>query len=241
MTPKQKAIVAFIQKFHLEQGYGPSQREIADYFGFRSLGTVQNYLVRLASSGVLQKTWNGKRSLLVAEDKMSRPHIASALGNVKNVSGADSSEFETGLSSCTSSIGAPVATLPVLGRVAAGCPIQAAARKETLDVPLSLLGAKAAAKLSNSFALQVQGDSMIEEGIFDQDWVVVHSQATAEQGQIVVVEWNHEATIKRWFLHGETIELRSSNPKYKPILIPADDPNVFIRGLLVGLMRSYPV
>ena len=105
LTPKQKNVLEFIHQFRVENGYAPSQQEIAKNFGFTSLGTVQNYLVRLERQGVLQKSWNAKRGVLipinVREDlKHEDPH-----------------------------------RLPMVGYVAAGVPIEAIAHQEWVEVP----------------------------------------------------------------------------------------------------------
>lgn len=196
LTPKQKQLLDFILKFESEHGYAPAQSEIAQYFGFRSLGTVQNYLVRLQRQGVLTKTWNARRG--VQPMPVSNPQSTT--------------------------------TIPLLGRVAAGAPIEAITSAEALEVPPSFLR-----EGGTYFALRVQGDSMIEDGILDRDYVIIRQQANAERGQIVVALVDNEATIKRFDPHKNYILLHPANPKYPPMRV---DPSTFhIAGILVGVLR----
>ena len=195
LTPKQKKLLEFIRDFAREKGYAPSQQEIADRFGFQSLGTVQNYLVRLEREGFLRRSWNAKRALEVVEEE------------------------------------APGANeIPLLGRVAAGQPIEAVAVEETLEVPGWLIGR------GESFALRVQGDSMCEDGILDGDYVVVRRQRTAESGQNVVAYLDGEATVKRFQRTGGNIELRPANSAMTPIRIE-NNQNLEILGVVVGVLR----
>jgi repressor LexA len=128
-----------------------------------------------------------------------------------------------------------VPQIPVLGKVAAGRPIEALKVGQSVEVPAQMV--KGFAKgFQNYFALEVEGDSMIGDGILDRDIVVVQRQPTAEQGQIVIAEVDHEATIKRFYKKKKHIELHSSNPKYPPILVyPGQD--FKISGHFCGLLR----
>ncbi len=120
LTPKQKEVLDFILEFGARQGYAPSQQEIARHFGFKSLGTVQNYLVRLERAGLLRKEHNAKRSLQVLPPQP---------------------------------VAQPAVSLPLLGRVAAGRPIEALEEGITLEVPSSMVPPQ-----SECFALRVVGD-----------------------------------------------------------------------------------
>jgi repressor LexA len=212
LTPKQKEILEFINDFSQKRGFAPSQTEIAKHFKFKSLGTVQNYLVRLEREGALQKTWNGKRSLQVIPPPQSVPLAA---------------------------------TLPILGRVAAGRPIEALDHARELSVPESMI------TKGEHFALQVVGDSMIEDGILEGDFVVVRKAHDARNGQTVVASFNqggsHGATVKRYFKTkssnggGTQIELHPANPKYQPMILGSlvdGEPHDFrIDGIVVGVIR----
>jgi repressor LexA len=196
LTPKQKQVFDYISRHIERQGVAPSQQEIADAFGFRSLGTVQNYLVRLEREGLLQRDWNARRSLRLAAVP------------------------ERGLK------------LPLAGTVAAGKPIEAIETRDSIEVPPAMVGS------GEHFVLRVAGDSMIEDGILDGDYVVVRKQADAEHGQTVVALLDNEATVKRLQRRGGRIELHPANPAMRPIVV--DDPDSFrIEGVVVGVIRHY--
>jgi len=124
------------------------------------------------------------------------------------------------------------AKLPLLGRVAAGEPIEALEDRDTVDVPESFLGT------GEHFALRVRGDSMIEDGIHDGDLILLRKQEEAENGQTVVALIDGEATVKRFYQRGSSVELHPANLRMKPLVVDAK--KVRIRGVVVGLIRKYP-
>ena len=124
-------------------------------------------------------------------------------------------------------------TLPLLGSVAAGAPIEAIEVQETLTVPRELVP-----RSGDAFVLQVRGDSMIEEHIQDGDYVVVESRAYAREGETVVaLIRGEEATLKRFRPRGKTVRLEPANARLQPIDIPADE--LEIRGVVRGLVRRF--
>jgi repressor LexA len=124
--------------------------------------------------------------------------------------------------------------IPLLGMVAAGQPIEAILAHETVSVPKSMLGR------GRMFALRVRGDSMIEENIQDNDIIVVSSQETAENGQMVValIDGNY-ATVKKFYREPDFIRLEPANPQFKPIFIKTPG-RLQLQGIVRGLIRSYP-
>jgi repressor LexA len=126
---------------------------------------------------------------------------------------------------------AVAATVPLLGVIAAGQPIEAVETREEIEVPSSLLGA------GERYALRVRGDSMIEDGIHDGDAIVVRRSRRAENGQTVVAVIDGDATLKRFHQKGRWIELHPANAAMAPLRVPAE--SVEIRGVLVGLLRRY--
>lgn len=198
LTPKQKKVLEFIEVQIEREGCPPSQQEIAAAFGFRSLGTVQNYLVRLEREGALQRDWNARRGL-----RPVPPRRALASRSVE---------------------------LPLAGRVAAGRPIEAIETADSLEVPTSMLGR------GDNFVLQVQGDSMIGDGILDGDYVVVRKTADADNGQTVVALLHGEATVKRFYRKEGRIELHPANPAMAPILVENEE-SLRIEGVVVGVIR----
>lgn len=126
---------------------------------------------------------------------------------------------------------APAATVPLLGLIAAGRPIEAIENPEAIEVPASMLGA------GQRYALRVRGQSMIEDGIRDGDLILIRRAARAENGQTVVAIVDGEATLKRFYRRGHRVELRPANAALLPTQWPAS--RVEIRGILVGLLRRY--
>ena len=118
---------------------------------------------------------------------------------------------------------------PLLGVVAAGKPIEAVEDRRVVEVPPSMAGN------GRCFVLQVKGDSMEEDGILDSDFVVVRKQPTAENGEIVVALINNEATVKRYYRHGDHVELRPAHSGMEPIRVEEGD--LRVEGKVVGVMR----
>lgn len=209
LLPKQKKILDFIVSFSAQHGYAPSQNEIAKHFSFKSLGTVQNYLLRLERQGHISRTWNGRRSLTVTQPS-SGPH--------------------TGLQ--TPPVAGSQLSLPLLGLVAAGLPLQSLAAQDSIDVPANFV------KKGEHFVLRVKGESMINEGIFDGDYLVVKKQPKAENGETVIAFLSDQgATVKKFYQHATHIELRAANPQFESIFIQESD-SIRIEGIVTGLIRK---
>jgi len=125
----------------------------------------------------------------------------------------------------------PRRPLPLVGRVAAGQPILAEENiEELIDVPAFLR------RDDDDFVLRVQGDSMVDAGIFNGDFIVVHSQAEAQNGEIVVALVGDEATTKRFYNEGRTVRLQPENENHEPIIVNADE--VQLVGRVVGVLRQ---
>lgn len=121
--------------------------------------------------------------------------------------------------------------VPLLGLVAAGRPIEPFPQEESIEVPSSLLGK------GDHFVLRVRGESMIEDGILDGDFVVVARREKAESGQTVVALVRGEATLKRYYTEGHRVRLQPANAAMKPLTFEARD--VTIQGVVTGLIRDY--
>jgi len=121
--------------------------------------------------------------------------------------------------------------LPLLGRVAGGKPIEAVEDVNAIEVPPSMIGQ------GDHFVLQVNGDSMKEDGILDGDFIVVRRQPTAQNGEIVVALINNEATVKRYYKRKNHVELRPAHGEMAPIIVR--DGDLRIEGKVVGVMRQY--
>jgi repressor LexA len=121
--------------------------------------------------------------------------------------------------------------IPLLGRVAAGRPIEAISNPETVEVPEALLRGE------DHFALKVVGDSMVDDGIREGDIVIVKRQRDARNGQTVIALIGDDATIKQYHRRGPRIELRPANPRMRPILVNEGD--IQIQGVVIGLIRKF--
>jgi len=207
MTPRQRAAYDFIRAFSDRNGFAPSYDEIRRHLRVASLNAVAKLVAQLRRRGALEPAPpNSKRTLkLVGE--LVREGVGSRAG---------------------------VATVPLLGLIAAGQPIEAIETPEEIEVPSSLLGAP---PLNERYSLRVRGDSMIEDGIHDGDVVVIRRARRAENGQTVVAIVDGDATLKRFHQKGRWIELHPANAAMAPLRVPAE--SVEIRGVLVGLLRRY--
>jgi repressor LexA len=128
--------------------------------------------------------------------------------------------------------GTPAVSIPLSGYVAAGRPIEAIEQNEAIDVPAGLL------KGGENFALEVRGDSMIDEGIHDGDVVIVRKQETAKKGETIVAIVDGEATVKKYYPKRSAIELHPANPSYHTIVVTPEQ-DFRVAGVVVGLLRKY--
>jgi repressor LexA len=209
LTERQKAILEFIQSFQREHGIAPTHREICEEFGYSSYGTVYKHLKLLERKGYLTRDWNQKRGIQIVEGE-------------KEQSPEPRAESEAG-----------DRELPLYGRIAAGRPIEAITDQETIGVPGHLLSRRT----GGQFVLRVVGDSMIEDGIHDGDFVIVLGRKEADPGDMVVALVEGEVTLKRLYPEGEWIRLQPANAAMDPIRVPARQ--VQVQGVVVGLMRKY--
>jgi repressor LexA len=203
LTPRQHAAYEFITGFIDREGYAPSYEELRRHLGLRSLNAVAKLVTQLRRRGALAGApHNAKRSLTPVLRRRAPRRAAPA----------------------------PV-TVPLLGLIAAGRPIEAIENPEPIQVPESMLGR------GESYALRVRGGSMTEDGIQDGDLVLVRRASQADDGATVVAIVDGEATLKRFFRRGAQVELRPANAALRSLHVPAS--RVEIRGILVGLLRRY--
>ncbi len=234
LTAKEKSVLQFIELELTGKGISPSYQEICDHFGFASFNSVQNYLKQLSQKGYVNIQQNQKRAIQLLhsaddfhKDLIERLQVTAESSRASiNQSSPKASDFAEQ---------AKVLPIPFLGRVAAGQPIERFAENEFLDIPLTLVK-----NTKDLFALKVEGDSMIDEGIFDGDTLVVQSQKVARDGDLVVASIDMEATVKRFFQKKGTeksVELRPANKRLTSMWYhPAQ---VEIKGLVKALLRSY--
>jgi repressor LexA len=204
ITRRQRQVYDYISDFVQKHGYSPSFEEIGEGLGLSSLATVHKHVSNLEKKALLTRDYNRSRSIDLLPPK----------GRLKQAMSVN-----TGL------------VLPLLGRIAAGQPIEAVQTPETISLADFV-------RSKEVFVLEVRGDSMQDEAILNGDYVLVEKSKTAHNGDIVValIE-SADATLKRFYKEGDKIRLQPSNATMKPIIVPAL--SVEIQGRVIGVLRKY--
>jgi repressor LexA len=241
LTRKQHELLMFIHERMKEAGIPPSFDEMKDALDLRSKSGIHRLITALEERGFIRRLPNRARALEVVRlpDSMNpslggrkakfEPNVIDgSLGRVSAMPPRTGSSAPI----AASEAGRPV-TIPVMGRIAAGTPIEAIqSHSHTITVPPEMLGA------GEHFALEVRGDSMIDAGIFDGDTVLIKKQDSASTGEIIVaLVDDEEATLKRLRRRGNSVALEAANPAYETRIFPPD--RVKVQGRLVGLLRKY--
>jgi len=210
LTRRQKELYDFLLKFVDEHGYSPSFEEIAEGMSLSSLATVHKHITNLEQKGLLKRDYNRSRSIDLLKPRglmKTSLAVAAAAAAQSNV------------------------TLPLLGRIAAGQPLEAVENPESISL----------ADFTRSkevFVLQVKGESMQDEHILSGDYVLVEKTNSARDGEIVVALVDGtEATLKRIYLEGSKVRLQPSNATMQPIIVPAA--SVQVQGRVIGVLRKY--
>jgi len=208
---RRQRILDCIARTVEERGYPPSVREIADAVGLASTSAVHHHLIALERDGLLERGTHSSRALRLIAPQTQRPADTSKVTPFRMPV-----ERET-------------LSLPVMGEIAAGQPIEAYAdAAETLEVPRSMEARE------DSYVLRVRGKSMIDALIDDGDFVIVQPQATARDGDIVVALLeDNGVTLKRYFREKDRIRLQPANAEMEPIYAT----DVQIQGKVVGVIR----
>ena len=207
-TRKEKAILKFIEEQVKANGYPPSVREIGKAIGLSSTATVHGYLAKLEKQGFIKK-----------EDKKGR--------TLKVIKGTDGKPLQESNKNFYTQ--KEMVEVPVIGKITAGQPILAVENvTDTFPIPIDFVGN------SDCFMLTVRGESMIEAGILDGDYILVRKQSNANNGEIVVALIEDEATVKTFYKETDHIRLQPENDTMAPIILS----NVTILGIAIGLYRS---
>lgn len=227
LTRKQLELLDFIQKRMARDGVPPSFDEMKDALDLRSKSGIHRLITALEERGFIRRLAHRARAIEIVKlpEAMDKPGFTPRLIQGDRADPPRGARPVTVLDAIE---------LPVMGRIAAGVPIEAISEVfHHVAVPGSMVAGRGA-----HYALEVRGDSMIDAGINDGDVVVIREQATAEAGDIVValIE-GHEATLKRYRRRGNMIVLEAANPAYEDRLLREDQ--VRVQGRLVGLIRSY--
>jgi repressor LexA len=232
LTRKQLELLRFVHERLKESGVPPSFDEMKDALDLRSKSGIHRLITALEERGFIRRLPNRARAIEVIKLPDSVVHgvgsrargftpsvIEGDLGRVRSTSTEDGAQH-------------PVA-VPVMGRIAAGTPVEAIQTKShVIHVPPEMLAT------GDHFALEVRGDSMIEAGILDGDTALIRRTETADTGDIVVALIDdEEATLKRFRRRGASIALEPANTSYEVRILPPN--RVRIQGKLVGLFRRY--
>ena len=228
LTRKQHELLMFIHERIKETGVSPSFDEMKEALDLASKSGIHRLITALEERGFLRRLAHRARALEVVK----LPQQATTAAPPKGRAPFKPQLVESGLA-------APPAAdndtreLPVLGRIAAGTPIEAIQQeRDRIPVPETMLGA------GEQYVLEIQGDSMINAGILDGDYVVIRKTDSATSGDIVVaLVMGEEATLKRLRKKGASIALEAANPAYETRIFGPDQ--VQVQGRLVGLIRRY--
>lgn len=226
LSARQKNILEFIVSFIQEKEYPPTIREIGEKVGISSTSVVNYNLAKLENETLIARERDVSRGLSVNWPKLSELGFTHAT-NQEALPTPPVNNF-------------PIHTLikiPILGKIAAGEPIQVEAidpthAEEFVELAQGMLGSP-----EKLFALKVRGDSMVDASVLDGDIVILRHQETAKDGDMVAawVEGDEETTLKYLFREGRQIRLQPANPTYKPIVRPAE--KVRINGRVVSVIR----
>lgn len=214
LTSKQRELLLFIHERLGETGVGPSFDEMREALDLKSKSGVHRLISALEERGFIRRLPNRARALEVV--KLPETSAPAAITGKPVVPTAANDTIE----------------IPLHGRIAAGTPIEALQGSEGFAVPAALLGP------GEHYALEVSGDSMVEEGILDGDFALIRKVDTARDGEIVVALIdNEEATLKTFRREGRSVRLDPANASYEPQRY--DEGRVQIQGKLTGLIRKY--
>ena len=232
LTRKQLDLLNYINKHLNKDGIPPSFDEMKEALDLRSKSGIHRLITALEERGFIRRLAHRARAIEIVKlpDSLETNNNVTELN--ANFSKNSSIKLETDTKYSPSSVHAK--ELPVMGRIAAGVPIEAISQvSHNVAIPGHMLR-----NGGDHYALEVKGDSMIEEGINDGDIVVIKETKTAVNGDIVVaLVKDSEATLKRFFYRGDAIALEAANPAYETRIVPSDQ--VKVQGRLVGLIRSY--
>ncbi len=226
LTKKQKNLLLFINKKLRTSGVSPSYEEMKESLNLKSKSGIHRLISALEERGFIKRLAHKARALEV----IKLPETASANDIYNSFS---PSVIRGGLDESSNRNNSDENEIPVLGKIAAGTPVEAIQNEVSrISLPSNI------EKNGEFFGLKVQGDSMIEAGINDGDTVIVKKADTAENGKIVVALIDdHEAMLKRIRRKGKTVALESANRNYETKIFGPD--RVKVQGILVSLYRNF--
>ena len=223
LTRKQLELLNFLQTRIKRDGYAPSFEEMKEAMQLKSKSGIHRMVGALEERGFVRRLPNRARALEVLKCPM--PNEYRSGGQYTSFRPQEAVQEGGFLENIM---------IPLMGRIAAGSPIEAISNKEAdIEIPASMLGG-----IGEHFALSVSGDSMIDAGIHDTDTIIIRRQETADNGDIIVALINgEEATLKKLRREGSSIALEAANPAFEPRFYRHDE--VQVQGKLVALYRTY--
>ena len=235
LTRKQYELLVFINRRLTDSGVSPSFEEMKEALGLKSKSGIHRLISGLEERGFIRRLPHRARALEVVrlpEDTAYAAQRSRAGERARFSPTVIRGDFKAALPSAATSEG-EATQLPLLGRIAAGTPIEALRDPtNSIGVPPSLIGK------GEHYALEVAGDSMVDAGILDGDTVLIQRCETAENGTIVVaIIDDNEVTLKRLRRRGDSIALEPANKDYETRIFGPD--RVKVQGKLVGLLRKY--
>jgi len=234
LTRKQLDLLDFINRRLQRDGVPPSFDEMRDALDLRSKSGIHRLITALEERGFIRRLAHRARAIEILKLPDSLGGLEAAAFEPRVIEGdlPDAPERPAGAMPIAPEASGAI-DLPVMGRIAAGVPIEAISEQShSVAVPGAMVGK------GHHYALEVKSDSMIEAGINDGDVVVIREQGTADNGDIVVALVDgHEATLKRFRRRGAAIALEAANPAYETRVFREDQ--VEVQGRLVGLIRTY--
>lgn len=237
LTRKQLELLTFIDKRVARDGVPPSFDEMKEALSLRSKSGIHRLITALEERGFIRRLAHRARAIEIIKLPEALGGSASVVSSGRSAGFEpqviDGDKVDAPRDSMPVMIGHAV-DLPVMGRIAAGTPIEAISEvSHNVSVPGGMVAGQ-----GHHYALEVKGDSMIDAGINDGDVVVIRETSAADNGDIVValVE-GHEATLKRYRRKGAMIALEAANPAYETRMLPEEQ--VKVQGRLVGLIRTY--
>ena len=212
LTKKQRELLLFLEERIAQSGVTPSFEEMKNKVGLKSKSGIHRLISALEDRGFIKKLPFKARAIEILKSSNVRSKPSDNKDDIRNKH---------------------IVELPVVGRIAAGLPIEAIESGES-----SLFVSKFLTKGSDSFILEIKGESMIDAGINDGDFAIIKKQSTANNGEIVVALTDeNEATLKRFRKRGDTIALEAANELFETRIYSAGQ--ISIQGILIGLIRQY--
>jgi repressor LexA len=236
LTRRQKQVFDFLVNFINRRGYSPSFEEIGEGLGLSSLATVHKHMETLEKKGFIRRGHNQSRSVEVVAIPGTVPFAKTPVhpfGGRSSEATEEAAHARVGLADPTPLPFPGKMEFPLLGRIAAGQPVEAVPSPESFSFG-DFTGGR-----GNLFVLRVKGDSMIDDHICDGDYILVEGTQTADNGDIVValIEGT-DATLKRFFrVSNVKVRLQPANAQMDPIVVSARD--VKIQGRVIGVLRKY--